>query len=121
MNCLDKLNPAERLILESACTDCLASTVLKFQWSLNEVTSSQTKSEDLLFAKKTSTGLTQANVVVMEDVLLPGKQYSLKISAWKPGASAGTMQLSISNLYFFKCIIYKHDVMYLKCVLMLLF
>eukprot|EP00794_Sanderia_malayensis_P014077 gene14077-15546_t len=83
MNCLDKLNSAERLILQSVCTDCTDSTKLSYMWSLYEITSSNIEGKVADFVSNTTTGINQANVVVRENALQLGKDYSLKISAWK--------------------------------------
>lgn len=89
MNCLEKLNPAERLILESVCTDCKPTTKLTYRWSLLAKNSANLETEVAGFAAKTTTGISQANVALKENVLDAGKEYSLKISAWKPGGETG--------------------------------
>ena len=89
MNCFEKLNPAERLILESVCTDCKPTTTLTYRWSLLAKNSASLETEVAGFAVKTTTGISQANVALKENVLDPGKEYSLKISAWKPGGETG--------------------------------
>lgn len=89
MNCLDKLNPAERLILESVCTDCKTDTVLTYRWSLLSFTSSGIETEVKEFSGMTTTGINQANIAVQGNILDAGKDYSLRISAWKPGGAKG--------------------------------
>ena len=89
MNCLEKLNPAERLVLESVCTDCSADTVLTYKWSLLSFTSLATETEIADFSGMTTTGIDKANIAVKGNILKAGKDYSLKISAWKPGGEKG--------------------------------
>ena len=93
MNCLDKLNPAERLILESVCTDCKADTVLTYRWSLLSFTALGKETEVTGFSVMTTTGINQANIAVKGNILESGQDYSLKISAWKPGGEKGTFFL----------------------------
>ena len=89
MNCLEKLNPAERLILESVCTDCSTDAVLTYKWSLLSFTSLAKETEIAGFSSMTTTGIDKANIAVKGNILEAGKDYSLKISAWKPGGEKG--------------------------------
>ena len=100
MNCLDKLNPAERLILESVCTDCNAATKLSYKWSLLSLEPLGKETDVSGFSSMTTTGVNRANVVVIGNALKPGKDYSLKISAWKPGGEKGMLDCSSTALSF---------------------
>ena len=99
MNCLEKLNPVERFILESVCTDCNANSLLSYKWSLLSFSSLGVETEVADFSTMTTTGTNQANIAVKGNILEAGKEYSLKISAWKPGGGKGIFYISILSFF----------------------
>jgi len=89
------MNPLERLVLETLCVDCKPTDQLGYEWSLFrlELGQDKTKMESWVkqsnFAQNTSTGLDKGNIVVNPGYFIPGREYFLRLNAWKPGGYPG--------------------------------
>ena len=73
-NCLEKLNPLERFVVESRCIDCKPTDVLGYEWSLY-ILSKDNKGNDFWvkvnnWAQNTSTGIHQGSLVINPNVLV---------------------------------------------------
>lgn len=94
-NCLKKMNPSERLVVATICVDCKPTDQLGFEWSSfilelgkdkNDM-ASWTKQPN--FAKNTTTGIDKGNIVINPNYFIPGREYFLRLNAWKPGGYPG--------------------------------
>ncbi|KAK3736330.1 hypothetical protein QZH41_020801, partial [Actinostola sp. cb2023] len=94
-NCLRKMNPKERLVLETLCVDCKPTDKLGYEWSLFLLELGKDKEEmkswtkQAHFATNTSTGTDKGNMVVKPDYFIPEREYFLRLNAWKPGGYPG--------------------------------
>ena len=89
VNCKETVNPSERLLLESKCSNCQSNIRIHYQWSVYICnTTTDTCQELPNFETKTSTGLRGANIAIMENVLEIGATYRVRCSAWKSGSQS---------------------------------
>ena len=98
INCKEAINPSERLLLESKCSNCQSDGTLHYQWSVYICNTTTHSCEELPdFETKTSTGLRGANIAMMENVLEIGATYRIRCSAWRSGfQNAGYVEYLIN-------------------------
>lgn len=89
------MNPLERLVLETLCVDCKPNDQLGYEWSLFRLELGKDKTymeswvKQTNWATNTSTGTNKGNLVIKPQVLIPGREYFLRLNAWKPGGYPG--------------------------------
>ena len=101
-NCYKKKNPLEPLNMESKCVDgCAGGVKIFYEWILYMRTDSGGDSrrrreadddddgdwmrETDWINNGTSTGVSKANLVINRNVLRSGREYRLRLNAWKRG------------------------------------
>jgi hypothetical protein len=89
------MNPLERLVLETLCVDCKPTDQLGYEWSLFRLDLGKDKAKmdswvkQTKWAASTSTGTDKGNLVIKPMVLIPGREYFLRLNAWKSGGYPG--------------------------------
>ncbi|XP_066287702.1 uncharacterized protein [Branchiostoma lanceolatum] len=76
VNCNDRINPSERLVLVTSCDNCPADAA--YSWSLRDAPASFGRA-DLDWAAETATGRTSQDLVLKANVLTVPGEYTLRL------------------------------------------
>ncbi|KAI8502519.1 hypothetical protein Bbelb_201070, partial [Branchiostoma belcheri] len=86
VNCNDRINPSERLVLVTSCENCPPDTT--YLWSFSDAPASFGR-EDLDWAVDTTTGKTSQDLVVKANVLTVPGEYTLRLDVRSSSGSEG--------------------------------